>query len=93
MKGASGAGQGLLAGRRAGAATHRRKCNDRVGHEVAQGACRIVGPRIPVDQRLADSSHEADGILQQCFPHAHDRFDRELDVLNQELVQGDVARE
>ena len=60
---ASGAGQGLLAGRHAGAATHRRNCEDHVGQEVTNGAPGIVGPRIPVDQRLADSRHKAHGIL------------------------------
>ena len=59
----SGAGQGLLAGRHAGAATHRRNCEDHVGQEVTNGAPGIVGPRIPVDQRLADSRHKAHGIL------------------------------
>ena len=65
----SSAGQGLLAGRHAGAATHGRKCKDHVGQEVANGASGIVGPRIPVNQRLADSRHEAHGVVPQRLRH------------------------
>ena len=92
-KSTSSAGQGLLAGGHAGAATHRRKCDGNVGQEVANGACRIVGPRIPVDQRLADSLHKAHGIFPQRLRHGGHRLDGHLDVLNCELVQGHVAHE
>ena len=92
-KSASSAGQGLLAGGHAGAPTHRRKCDGNVGQEVANGACRIVGPRIPVDQRLADSLHKAHGIVPQRLRHGGHRLDGHLDVLNCELVQGHVAHE
>ena len=60
---------------------------------MANGACRIVGPRIPVDQRLADSRHKAHGILPQRLRHGGHRLDGHLDVLNCELVQGHVAHE
>ena len=62
-KSTSSAAQRLLAGRHAGAAAHRRKREDHVGQEVANGACGIIGPRIPVQQGLAHSLHEADGIV------------------------------
>ena len=62
-KSTSSAAQRLLAGRHAGAATHRRKREDHVGQEVANGACGIIGPRIPVQQGLAHSLHKADGIV------------------------------
>ena len=92
-KSTSSAGQRLLAGGHAGAATHRRNRDGNVGQEVANGACRIVGPRIPVDQRLADSLHKAAGILPQRLRHGGHRLDGHLDVLNCELVQGHVAHE
>ena len=65
----SRAGQGLLASGHAGAATHGRKCKDHVGQEVANGAPGIIGPRIPVNQRLADSRHKAHGIVPQRLRH------------------------
>ena len=68
-KSTSSAGQRLLAGRHAGAATHRRNRDGHVGQEVANGAPGIVGPRIPVDQRLADSLHKAHGIVPQRLRH------------------------
>ena len=92
-KSTSSAGQRLLAGGHAGAATHRRNRDGNVGQEVANGAPEIVGPRIPVDQRLADSLHKAHGILPQRLRHGGHRLDGHLDVLNCELVQGHVAHE
>ena len=92
-KSTSSAGQRLLAGGHAGAATHRRNRDGNVGQEVTNGAPGIVGPRIPVDQRLADRLHKAHGILPQRLRHGGHRLDGHLDVLNCELVQGHVAHE
>ena len=89
----SSAGQGLLAGRHAGAATHGRKCKDHVGQEVANGASGIVGPRIPVDQRLADSLHKAHGIVPQRLRHGRQRLGGYLSMLDVVLFQGHVAHE
>ena len=89
----SSAGQGLLAGRHAGAATHGRKCKDHVGQEVANGAPGIVGPRIPVNQRLADSRHKAHGIVPQRLRHGRQRLGGYLSMLDVVLFQGHVAHE
>ena len=89
----SSAGQGLLAGRHAGAATHGRKCKDHVGQEVTNGAPGIVGPRIPVNQRLADSLHKAHGIVPQRLRHGRQRLGGYLSMLDVVLFQGHVAHE
>ena len=90
---ASGAGQGLLAGGHAGAATHRRNCEDHVGQEVTNGAPGIVGPRIPVDQRLADSRHKAHGILPQRLRHGRQRLGGDLLMLDVVLIPGHLTHE
>ena len=92
-KSTSSAGQGLLAGGHAGAPTHGRNCNGNVGQEVANGAPGIVGPRIPVDQRLADSRHKAHGIVPQRLPHGRQRLGGYLSMLDVVLFQGHVAHE
>ena len=89
----SSAGQGLLAGGHAGAATHRRNREDHVGQEVTDGAPGIVGPRIPVDQRLADSLHKAHGIVPQRLRHGRQRLGGYLFMLDVVLFQGHVAHE
>ena len=92
-QGASAASQGLLASGHAGAATHRRNCNDHVGQEVTNGACGIIGPRVPVQQRLTDSRHKAHGIVPQSLRHAHDGFGGDFVVLDEILIPGHVAHE
>ena len=92
-KSTSSAGQGLLAGGHAGAATHRRNREDHVGQEVTDGAPGIVGPRIPVDQRLADSLHKAHGIVPQRLRHGRQRLGGYLSMLDVVLFQGHVAHE
>ena len=92
-KSTSSAGQRLLAGGHAGAATHRRNCNDHVGQKVTNGAPGIVGPRIPVDQRLADSRHKAHGIVPQRLRHGRQRLGGYLSMLDVVLFQGHVAHE
>ena len=92
-KSTSSAGQRLLAGRHAGAATHGHNRHDHVGQEVTNGARGIIGPRIPVQQRLTHSRHKADRIVPQRLRHAHDRFGGDFVVLDDILIPGHVAHE
>ena len=92
-QGTSRTGQGLLAGRHAGAAAHGHNRHDHVGQEVTDGARGIIGPRVPVQQRLTDSLHKADRIVPQRLRHAHDRFGGDFVVLDDILIPGHVAHE
>ena len=92
-KSASRAGQGLLTGRHASTTAHGHNRHDHVGQEVTNGARGIIGPRIPVQQRLTDALHETDGIVPQRLRHAHDRFGGDFVVLDDVLIPGHVAHE
>ena len=92
-KSASRTGQGLLTGRHASTTAHGHNRHDHVGQEVTNGARGIIGPRIPVQQRLTDALHETDGIVPQRLRHAHDRFGGDFVVLDDVLIPGHVAHE
>ena len=92
-KSASRTSQGLLTGRHASTTAHGHNRHDHVGQEVANGARGIIGPRIPVQQRLTDALHETDGIVPQRLRHADDRFGGDFVVLDDVLIPGHVAHE
>ena len=92
-QGTSRTGQGLLAGRHASTTAHGHNRHDHVGQEVTDGARGIIGPRIPVQQRLTHSRHKADRIVPQRLRHAHDRFGGDFVVLDDILIPGHVAHE
>ena len=92
-KSTSSAGQRLLAGRHASTTAHGHNRHDHVGQEVTDGARGIIGPRIPVQQRLTHSRHKADRIVPQRLRHAHDRFGGDFVVLDDILIPGHVAHE
>ena len=92
-KSASRTSQGLLTGRHASTTAHGHNRHDHVGQEVTNGARGIIGPRIPVQQRLTDALHETDGIVPQRLRHAHDRFGGDFVVLDDVLIPGHVAHE
>ena len=92
-KSASRTGQGLLTGRHASTTAHGHNRHDHVGQEMSNGARGIIGPRIPVQQRLTDALHETDGIVPQRLRHAHDRFGGDFVVLDDVLIPGHVAHE
>ena len=92
-QGTSRTSQGLLTGRHASTTAHGHNRHDHVGQEVTNGARGIIGPRIPVQQRLTDALHETDGIVPQRLRHAHDRFGGDFVVLDDVLIPGHVAHE
>ena len=92
-QGTSRTGQGLLTGRHASTTAHGHNRHDHVGQEVTDGARGIIGPRVPVQQRLTDSLHKADRIVPQRLRHAHDRFGGDFVVLDDILIPGHVAHE
>ena len=92
-KSTSSAGQRLLTGRHASTTAHGHNRHDHVGQEVTNGARGIIGPRIPVQQRLTHSRHKADRIVPQRLRHAHDRFGGDFVVLDDILIPGHVAHE
>ena len=92
-KSASRTSQGLLTGRHASTTAHGHNRHDHVGQEVTNGARGIIGPRIPVQQRLTDALHETDGIVPQRLRHAHDRFGGDFVVLDDVLIPGHVTHE
>ena len=64
---ASGTRQCLLASGRPCSSSGRCDSDNHVGDQVSDGACRIVSPRVPIQNCLAERLEERSGILPESL--------------------------